>query len=253
MNKLKGLFKNRTFIGIICLTAAALVAFVVLPLMINRGNSRITVVRASADISKGQLIKSSDLELAEVGSAGLPSDCIKNAELVAGKTAAVDIRKNDYIFASKISDELPGTDGILRRLDGSRIAMSVTIDSFAAGLSGKIESGDIVKIVIYKDKQSFMPNELAYVKVIGATTRNGIDTENVSEDTSAQDKLPSTVTLLVNTIQASLLVDYENSSKIHICLVYRGDEEVSDRFLKEQDNYFENYYQDETIRQQPLQ
>ena len=242
MKKIKNLLKNRMFIGALCIGVAAVVAFVALPAAVSSLNKTVRVLRASRDIAKGQIILPEDLETVEAGVRGLPDECVSNTQLVAGKTAATDIKKNDFIFLSKVSDDLQGSEWSFRRLDGSKLAMSVTIDSFAAGLSGKLENGDIVRVIVYRDRESTMPAELSYVKVIAATTRNGIDRESVPEDTAASDKLPTTVTFLVNDIQASMLADFENSSKIHICLVYRGDEKTADRFLQEQENYFSLRY-----------
>ena len=53
-------------------------------------------------------------------------------------------------------------------------------------------------------------------------------------------ELPSTITLLANSAQIKLLVEYENSGKIHADLVYRGDAETAQKFLDAQDEYFKN-------------
>ena len=241
MKIIKSLFKSRLFVGILCLALATVVACVVRPMSLNRSPKKARVLRAANDISRGQLITKSDLCYSDVGVLGLPRECMFDYRLVEGKYASIDIRQDDYIFLSKLSDNGTDADSTFTRLNGEKYAMSVTIDSFAAGLSGKLENGDIVRLVIYKDKVAVMPEELAYVKVIAATTKSGIDKDKIQED-SGSDKIPSTVTFLVNDIQASLLADYENSSKIHICLVFRGDAEYADEFLKEQDDFFLEAY-----------
>ena len=230
------------FVGVVCLVMAAIIAFVILPLSLNRSPKKTRVIRASRDIQKGQLIGKDDLVTAEVGLSGLPSEGINKAELAVGKYASVDLKKDDYLFLSKLSNDGFGPDGVFSSLNGEKYALSVTIDSFAAGLSGKLETGDIVRLVIYKDKIATMPPELAYLRVITTTTRSGIDKQELPEDSAASEKLPLTVTFLVNDIQASMLVDYENSSKIHIVLVYRGNEDAADQFIQEQDNFFEEKY-----------
>jgi hypothetical protein len=42
----------------------------------------------------------------------------------------------------------------------------------------------------------------------------------------------------VNREQAKLLVEYENSGRIHADLVFRGDDETAQKFLDAQDEYF---------------
>lgn len=47
--------------------------------------------------------------------------------------------------------------------------------------------------------------------------------------------LPSTVTLLVNEVQARLLANREINGKVHLALVYRGEEAKARQFLDAQD------------------
>ena len=116
----------------------------------------------------------------------------------------------------------------------------MSIKSFALGLSGKLKFGDIVSILAsdYGDmRQTLIPPELQYVEVLAVTTAKGLD-ENVQvkdEKNNEEKQLPSTVTLLANTTQAKILADLEAKSKIHIALVYRGDESTSKKFLEAQD------------------
>ena len=84
------------------------------------------------------------------------------------------------------------------------------------------------------EKQAISPKEFKYVKVITTTTAKGNDSDNVKPDKDGNYPLPTTVTLLVNTVQAQLLAGYEASGKIHISLVYRGENQIADKFLKAQ-------------------
>ncbi len=236
------LFKNRTFIGVLCIALAAIISFVAIPAIINKATKKVRILRAAADIGKGELITAGSVKLVEVGETGLPDGCMTDSAAVVGKYAATDIRKDDCFFPSKLTGDSMSADSVFRRLNDGKYAMSVSIDSFAAGLSGKLERGDIVRLLIYKNKDVLMPEELTYVKVITATTKTGIDKENVSYDAQSSEKIPSTVTLLVNDIQASMLVDFENCANIHVCLVYRGTDKVADEYLKKQDDFFEEKY-----------
>ena len=96
------------------------------------------------------------------------------------------------------------------------------------GLSGKLETGDIVSAVIYDSTENrcFTPPELRYVKVITSTTSQGIDKAEVAD--SAQ---PVTVTLLVNDAQAELLALYERTGNIHFVLEFRGDASTAQKYL----------------------
>ena len=126
-------------------------------------------------------------------------------------------------------------------LDGKKQAISITISSFAGGLSGKLANGDIVSLVIFENETSkaTIPGGLTYVKVITTTTAEGFDKDEVTPNEDGTYELPTTLTLLVNPEQAKMLVEYENRGVIHADLVYRGDSKTAQKFLDAQDLYFE--------------
>ena len=113
--------------------------------------------------------------------------------------------------------------------------MSVTIGSFAQGLSGKLETGDIISVIVYsnKDAFAFTPPELQYLRVITSTTSQGVDKSDVTDATQ-----PVTVTLLVNQAQAEQLAYYEKTASMHFALEYRGDRATAQKYLDAQAQYF---------------
>ena len=127
--------------------------------------------------------------------------------------------------------------------------MSITIPSFAGGLSGKLENGDIVSLIVYVDEDgeevTVIPKALTYVRVITSTTADGIDKDELVQNEDGTYELPTTLTLLVDPMQAKLLAEYENNSKIHAVLVSRGDEKKAKAFLKEQKTMLEEIAEEE--------
>lgn len=109
-----------------------------------------------------------------------------------------------------------------------------------ATISGKLENGDIISLIVYdkSTEEALIPPELTYVRVITTTTADGFDKDELSANDDGTYDLPTTVTLLVNSEQAKLLTMYENTAKIHADLVYRGDDETAKKFLDAQDEYF---------------
>ena len=81
---------------------------------------------------------------------------------------------------------------------------------------------------------SYTPDELQYVRVITATTSDGIDKDEAENGKSA------TITVLVTPEQAELLAQYNSVTSLHFALVYRGDKEKADAFIKVQDDYLKN-------------
>ena len=231
--------KNRTAIGIVCIILAVAVTFVVSPLVNNISDKKTEVVRFTADVSHGTEIKDTDIELVEISNSALPEKVIKDKNAVVGKYATTDIFKGDFATESKVTDNANTASDIMASLKGDKVAMSITINSFAGGLSGKLENGDIVSIyVTNKDDETENPAALKYVKVITTTTSGGIDENDVVENEDGSFELPTTITVLVSVEQAKILANYEESAIMHVALVYRGDDATANKFLKAQDDYF---------------
>ena len=139
-----------------------------------------------------------------------------------------------------LSDTADSANDIFRTLNGTQQAISVTISSFANGLSGKLQNGDIISVITVSNNESIIPAELTYVKVITSTTSKGTDSDQLTPKEDGTYDLPTTITLLVNPTQANLLALYEQNAKIHLTLVYRGSAENSDKFLQSQNKMFAN-------------
>ena len=232
--------KNRTIIGIICIVLALVVTFAVAPLVNKLAESKVDIVRMKSDVVQGHQISENDVEIVKVGGYNLPSDVILKKENVVGRFAATDLKAGDYLLPSKLTTTSDKANDVFRTLNGDKQAISITIQTFAGGLSGKLENGDIVQLVVYENDTSraIMPRALTYVRVITTTTAEGADKDELTVNEDGTYELPSTVTLLVNREQAKLLVEYENSGKIHADLVFRGDEATAQKFLAAQEEYF---------------
>ena len=234
--------KNRTVIGIICMVIAIAFTFIVAPLVSRMTTDSTDVPRLSADIRRGTEITEDMLETASVKKDSLPAGVITDKAAIIGKYAAADLFAGDYLTEFKVSGEANSAEDVFASLDGSKVAVSVSIDTFAAGLSGKLKNGDIISfVVVNRDTgKSTIPAELNYVRVITATTTGGVDQENIIKNDDGTYEIPSTVTVLVNTAQAKLLAKYQDNSKLSAALVYRGDSTTANKFLAVQDEYFAN-------------
>ena len=231
--------KNRTIIGIICMLLAVAVTFGVAPMVNRMMGDTTTVIRLSADIRQGAQIMAEQIETVEVKTDTLPIGVITQKTEVIGKYAVSSLYAGDYFTASKLTDQANTAEDVFASLDGSKVAVSITIDTFAAGLSGKLQNGDVISIIVTnKDSGNVaIPAELKYIKVITTTTAGGIDKDSVVKNEDGSYDLPSTVTVLASTEQAKLLAKYEESSAMQTALVYRGDSSTAQQFLDKQDEY----------------
>lgn len=237
------IFRNRTVIGVLCILLALIICFGVTPLFSRSASEKTEIVRVTMDIKEGDEITAEMVQTVEVGAYNLPQNLMTDKKEVVGKYATADLAAGDYILSSKLSAVPAAENAYLYNLDGTKQAISVTIKSFAVGLSGKLESGDIVTVIVadYQGKgETAIPPELQYVEVISVTASSGYDA-NTGEAVDEKE-LPSTVTLLVTTEQAKVLAELEQDSELHLALVYRGTPENAAKFIAAQDALIEELY-----------
>lgn len=232
------IFKNRMILGITCIVVSLIICFAITPL-INMGLSKkATVVRMRQSVKAGEQLTVSMLEEVEVGNYNLPGNVYRSISDVEGMYLTTDLCAGDYIFPAKVSVDAGLENTYLYSLTGEKQAISITIDKFAQGLSGKLKSGDIVSVIApnyQSSRQTIIPPELRYVEVIAVTANSGYDA-NLEDGRDEEEKeLPSTVTLLVKPEQAMILAELEEEGTIHLELVYRGVPEKASLFIEAQD------------------
>jgi pilus assembly protein CpaB len=249
------LFKNRTVFGVFCIVLSLLICFGITPLF-NQGISQKTeIVRVTKEIKTGDVITKDMVQTVEVGGYNLPENVLKSKETVVGNYALADMSIGDYILNTKVSKTPAAENAYLYNLDGSKQAISITIKSFANGLSGKLQSGDIVSVIApdYKKQGATMiPPELKYVEVISVTTSSGYDANTGEQEADAEEKeLPSTVTLLVTPEQGNILASLEADGETHLSLVYRGESANTKKFLDMQTEILDKLYpKEEAVSEQ---
>ncbi|WP_443112513.1 Flp pilus assembly protein CpaB [Dehalobacter sp. DCM] len=238
------IFKNRTVIGLICIALSLIICFALTPLLNSAARAQTEIVRISDTVKKGEVITAGKLETVKIGAYNLPDNVVKSKDEVIGKYADAELQKGDYILSTKVSGTPLTEFEYLAGLDGTKQAMSITIKSFAAGLSGKLEPGDIISLISADSGNTgitAVPPELKYVKVLAVTLGTGTDKEYKAGEIKSGDgekELPSTLTLLVNSDQAKVLAGLEQNGNLQVTLVYRGSKDNADKFLAAQDRYF---------------
>lgn len=233
--------KNKTVVGIIAIVFGLLICFIISPLYNRALEAKSKIVRVDKFIEKGSLINSDDVKVVEVGSYNLPAGILIDEKEVIGKYAVADMYKDENMMKEKISETPLSEAEYLEGMDGSYGAISITLQSFAAGLSGKLLPGDIVSIISTdtNTKGTKIIPELQYVKVLASTTQKGKDLEENKSSEEDEENIPVTITLAVNRNQALALASIEQLEKSHLELVYRGTIEDSNRFLEQQNKIIE--------------
>jgi pilus assembly protein CpaB len=245
--------KNRIVIGLVCIILSLVICFGLTPMFNNALKSKVQLVRVNTEIHKGDQITEKMLTMVETGGYNLPGNVVCRLEDVVGRYANADLYKGDYILESKLSDTPMLKNAYLSKLNGENLAISVSIKSFAAGLSGKLEAGDIVTLIasdVGERRETLVLPELKYVEIIAATASSGAD-HDVQADVKDGDEqeLASTITVLATPEQARLLAELEQTGKLHAALVFRGDSTQAGRFLEEQQRVLEELYAEENAEE----
>ena len=233
---------NRTVIGMICIVLALGITFGIAPLVNRFTDRKVEVVQVKQNVERGHLITEDDVELVKVGALNLSDRTVKNMKYVVGKYAATNLYAGQIMIADIVAEKSNSADDVLSALDGTKVAISVNIASFAQGLSNKLQNG----VIVYdkETNQSHVPPELRYVKVITTTTGDSVDSDRKTDATQA-----ITVTLLASPDQAKLLAYLNTTTTLHFSLVCRGDKTVAEQYLKVQEDYLASHSSETTSQE----
>ena len=236
---------KQAIIGIISIILGLATSFILSPMYQSVLEKKADVVRVKTTITKGKQISENDLEVANVGTYNMSNKILKKKDEVLFKYAKTDIYSGSFITDDSISSVPLDKDTYLNNIPDNKMAISVTVHSFAAGLSSKLLKGDVVSVLV-KEKEDeeeicTIPESLRYVEVLSSTEETGYDKEKNEQvkDEKEGNKKILTVTLLVNSEQASQLAINEGNAAVHLALVVRNDEQKKKALLEEQEHYFD--------------
>lgn len=225
---------NRFLFGMLSLLLSAIIAFVALPAIARRTNGKTEIVRITKQVLKGEQITTSNTEVVEVGDYNLPPNIARTMDDVKGLYATADLAPGDYILSTKISMVPISSDTALNDIPDGMVAISLTVKTLAAGLSDKLQPGDIIRIYHFLDKAEEIP-ELCYVRVLSVTDAKGVNVDNTREPSEDEEKQQSaTITVLANPEQARRITELENDGVAHVALICRNNEKLAGELLETQ-------------------
>lgn len=229
--------KKRTMIGIISIVAAVIVAAILIIFNVILSAQMVTAYVSTQKLSEGQQITEELIETVEVHKSDLNSiNLISEPEEIVGKFATVDIATGDFITTNKISAVATSTDNQFLSIPSGKQAISFSVKGGADSLSNKLATGDIIRIYSYSNSGGVVsPNELKYVQVASVTNSEYQDiTDEKKEDD--ESSAYSTITVIVYTKQVEQLIKIQNGGGVYVTLISRGNDEIANQLLKEQEN-----------------
>lgn len=238
---------NRFIYGIFSIILAAIIAFIAIPAVTSKTSRTCDVVRIKHFISRGEPITEDNVELVEVGEYNMPLNVARTLQDVIGTYAASDLYPGDYILSDKVSSKPLSSDLALNAIPDGKLAISITTQTLATALSDKLQRGDIIRLYHYDQQNLIEPvtdiPELRFLKVLSVTDADGLDIDYTTPpEEDEQRQQTATITVLATPEQAMLLTRYENEGVLHVALINRGNDTLSNELLKRQDEILTALY-----------
>lgn len=249
---------NRFIYGILSIILAVIIAFIAIPAVTSKTSSTTEIVRITVPVTRGTQITAEQVELVEVGGFNIPDAIARKTEDVVGTYAAADLFAGDYILPEKVSSTPLSSDLSLNEIPDGMVAISISTRTLATALSDKLQADDIIRLYHYDDENVLEPvtdiPELRFVKVLSVTDPDGLNIDYTTPPAEDEEKQrTATITVLATSEQALLLTRYENEGMLHVALISRGNEALTNELLKRQTEILTTLYgenldsEDETL------
>lgn len=249
------LFRNKIFLGTLCIILAAVVGFGIVPLFNASTRKTVMVYRAKETIYQYEQITDGMIEQVEVGAYGLPAGTVTDKTAVVGKYAKAEIVAGDNILAGQILSGGLQSGQFLNEISAQgKRAVSVTLPTTAAAVSGNIQTGDIVSVLTFEsastartvtgnsggfnngiqnnqtadgEKVPVQYPDLKDLQIVAMAAKdgtpiNGLQAATTGADGKASIQLPATVTFVCNDQQALELAQIEKKNDLFLVFVARG-------------------------------
>ena len=229
------LFRNKVFIGAMCLLLAGILAFVFLPRLYGAQSGTTEIVTLKQTVESGTVITDDMLTVAEVGSYGLPDNVVRDKSEITGLVAGDTIYAGEYLWRDRFMTEEAYKEAASKNslgLSDGTYLLTIALPSESSGLAGILRAGDIVDVYGYTDSGGTVAiNEaLTGVKVYKVLNDKLVSLDDLDaklkadsgKDSSDYDFAPAYVVFTVNEQQAKTLIGLEKDKSLHLTL--RGTE-----------------------------
>lgn len=229
------LFKNKIFIGAMCLLLAGILAFVFLPRLYGTQSGTTEIVRLRQTVESGTVITDDMLTVAEVGTYGLPDNVIRDKSEITGLIAGETVYAGEYLWRDCFLTPDAygqGGNGTGYGLSDGTYLLTIALPSESSGLAGILRAGDLVDVYGYSDESgsAVVSKALTGITVYEVLNDKLASLDNLdaklkadsNADSSDYDFAPAYVVFVVNEQQAETLIGLEKDKALHLTL--RGTE-----------------------------
>jgi pilus assembly protein CpaB len=229
------LFRNKLFIGAMCLLLAGALALGLLPRLYGAQSGTTEIVKLRQNVEYGTVITEDILTVAEVGSYGLPDTVVTDKSEIVGLVAGDTIYAGEYLWRDRFISAEDYENAISKSgygLSDGTYLLTIALPSESSGLAGILRSGDTVDVYGYTDESgsSVVSEALTAVSVYKVfnsklVSLDDLDAElaaNPDADPADFDLAPAYVVFTANEQQAKVLIGLEKDESLHLTLRETG-------------------------------
>ena len=230
--------KSRKTLAIVTIVLAALLATGLIGFQVVQTISKVPVLVLSTNVTKGEEITQDKVTTVEMNKADVRDTYITDASKIfytgaPAQFATIDMMADDIISTKKISTSATATDNQFLSIPSGKQALSFSVNAGASSLSNKLRTGDIIRLYTVENGQTKNFESLQFVRIASITSSDYQDVN--ANQKSDQPVVYSTITVIVDSKQASDIISIEKGSGVYITLISRGDETLANELLDRQD------------------
>lgn len=229
------LFRNKIFIGAMCLLLAGMFAFVFLPRLYSTQSGTTEIVKLRHTVEYGTVITEDMLTIVEVGSYGLPDNVVRDKTEITGLVAGETVYAGEYLWRDRFMSAEDRENATVKTnygLSKGTYLLTISLPSESSGIAGILRAGDTVDVYGYTDSDgtASVSEALTGVKVYKVLNSKLLSLDELDAELKADsdadasdfDFAPAYVVFTVNEQQAKILIGLEKDKSLHLTL--RGDE-----------------------------
>ena len=225
------LFRNKLFLGAMCLLLAGVLAFGLLPRLYGSQSSTVEIVILKQTVELGTVITDDMLTTSQIGSYSLPNDVIKDKSEIVGLVAGDTVYAGEYLWRSRFISEEAYEENEKRTgygLSDGTYLLTISLPSESSGIAGVLRTGDAVDVYGYTDDSGstvvskvltgVIVYEVLNEKLVSLDDLDAEKKTNPDTDPSDYDFAPAYVVFIVNEQQAKVLIGLEKDKSLHLTL-----------------------------------
>lgn len=225
------IFKNKIFLGSVCMLLAAVISFAVLPRFYASRSETMNVVRVTQDIGAGTVITRAMVTTSEVGAYGVSEKVVKSESKAIGYVATADLFAGEYLSEDRIlsaDDYDKYMKDKTKGLKPGEYLVTLEFPSASSGIASVLRAGAIVDVYEAKadeEKNIVVEKRLSNMSVFDVLNKDLDSLKDLDElkekalDDTKYDLNPSFVVFRCNQEQAEQLIRLEKEKTLHLTLV----------------------------------